>query len=69
MAGSDWPEDHYSTVTSELQAEGQNTRLDATQTDTTEDHYAKLERGGVQYCWDNLMLTLAKRFSSDNLHR
>lgn len=48
------PEGHYSTVTFELQAQGQETRLDFTQSDIPEDLYAELETGWVEYYWDNL---------------
>jgi activator of HSP90 ATPase len=50
----DWPPGHYSTVTFELHAEGQETRLDFTQTDIPEDLYPDLETGWVEYYWDNL---------------
>ena len=51
---SDWPPGRYSTVTFELQAEGQETKLDFTQADIPEDLYADLEAGWVEYYWDNL---------------
>jgi activator of HSP90 ATPase len=51
---AEWPEGHYSTVTFELQAQGQETRLDFTQSDIPEDLYAELETGWVEYYWDNL---------------
>ncbi|MGA7076084.1 MAG: SRPBCC domain-containing protein [Halobacteriota archaeon] len=38
----------------ELQAQGQETRLDFTQSDIPEDLYAELETGWVEYYWDNL---------------
>jgi activator of HSP90 ATPase len=52
---SDWPEGHFSTVTFELQEQGQETRLDFTQTDIPEALFAELEAGWVEYYWDNLM--------------
>ena len=51
----DWPPEHYSTVTFELQAEGRETRLDFAQTDIPEDLYPELETGWVEYYWDNLV--------------
>jgi activator of HSP90 ATPase len=51
---AEWPEGHYSTVTFELQAQGQETRLEFTQSDIPEDHYEELEAGWVEYYWDNL---------------
>ena len=52
---AEWPEGHYSMVTFELQAQGQETRLDFTQSDIPEDLYAELETGWVEYYWDNLV--------------
>lgn len=51
----DWPQGHYSTVTYELQAEGEATRLDFIQTDIPEDLYSELETGWGEYYWDNLV--------------
>jgi activator of HSP90 ATPase len=55
---AEWPEGHYSTVTStvtfELQAQGQETRVDFTQAETPKDPYAELKTGWVEYYWDNL---------------
>ncbi len=50
----DWPKGHYSTVIFELQAEGEKTRLDFTQTDIPEDLYSDLEAGWTEFYWDNL---------------
>jgi activator of HSP90 ATPase len=52
---AEWPEGHYSMVTFELHAQGQETRLDFTQNDIPEDLYAELETGWVEYYWDNLV--------------
>ncbi len=51
---TDWPQGHYSTVTFELQIEGQETRLDFTQTDIPEDLYEDLKAGWVEFYWQNL---------------
>jgi hypothetical protein len=42
-------------VTFELQAQGEETRLDFTQSDIPEDLYEELEAGWVEYYWDNLV--------------
>jgi activator of HSP90 ATPase len=52
---AEWPEGHYSMVTFELQAQGQEIRLGFTQSDIPEDLYAELETGWVEYYWDNLV--------------
>ncbi|MGZ4864996.1 MAG: SRPBCC domain-containing protein [Halobacteriota archaeon] len=52
MAGNDWPEGRYSTVTFELYAQGKETRLDFTQSDIREDLYLELETGWVEYYWE-----------------
>ena len=52
--GADWPQGHYSTVTFELQAQGQETRLDFIQANIPEDLYADLKAGWVEWYWDNL---------------
>jgi activator of HSP90 ATPase len=57
---AEWSEGHYSTVTFELQAEGQETRLDFTQSGIPEDRYEELEAGWVEYYWDNLVAYFSK---------
>jgi len=52
--GADWPQGHYSTVTFELQARGQETLLDFPQADILEDLYADLKTGWVEWYWGNL---------------
>ncbi len=50
----DWPRGHYATVTFELFKEGQQTRLDFTQSEIPAEFYAELEAGWIEYYWDNL---------------
>ena len=52
---ADWPQGHYSTVTFELSAEGQQTKLVFTQAGIPEDLYSDLESGWVEFYWDNLV--------------
>ena len=52
---ADWPQGHYSTVTFELSAEDQQTKLVFTQAGIPEDLYADLESGWVEFYWDNLV--------------
>ena len=52
---ADWPQGHYSTVTFELSAEGQETTLVFTQAGIPEDLYEDLESGWVEFYWDNLV--------------
>ena len=51
----DWPQGYYSTVTFELRAEGQETKLVFTQAGIPEDLYADLESGWVEFYWNNLV--------------
>ena len=52
---ADWPQGYYSTVTFELSAEGQETKLVFTQAGIPEDLYADLESGWAEFYWDNLV--------------
>ena len=52
--GADLPQGHYSTVTFELQARGQETLKDFPQADILEDLCADLKTGWVEWYWSNL---------------
>jgi hypothetical protein len=53
MARADWPQGHYSTMTFELQAQGQKTRLDFTQTMSLKIFMQISKLGWVERYWDN----------------
>jgi activator of HSP90 ATPase len=48
---SDWPEDHYSTVTFSLEPIEKGTRLTFTQIDVPDDKYEDIKQGWKDYYW------------------
>ena len=55
--GSDWPDEHYSTVTFELKKSGKGTKLIFTQIDVPEEHYEPVNKGWVEHYWDKMKET------------
>ena len=58
--GSDWPENHYSTVTFELERAGKGTKLIFIQTDVPEDQYDSINKGWVEHYWYKMKQMLEK---------
>jgi activator of HSP90 ATPase len=48
---SDWPADHYSTVTFVLKPVKGGTRLTFTQTGVPDNQYAGIKQGWIEYYW------------------
>ena len=48
----DWPEGHYSTLTIELEADGDGTRLTLTQENVPDDKSDEIDDGWHQYYWE-----------------
>ncbi|MBI4064835.1 SRPBCC domain-containing protein [Candidatus Gottesmanbacteria bacterium] len=51
---SDWPKDHYSTVTLEFLAAGKSTKLIFTQVHVPEDQEKSIAEGWYEYYWNPL---------------
>ncbi len=58
---SDWPPDHYSTLTLELTAVNGKTKLVFTQKGVPEDQYEEIRQGWYDYYWDRLKEIFAER--------
>ncbi len=48
----DWPQGHYSTLTIELEAEGEGTKLVLTQENVPDDKFDDISSGWRQYYWE-----------------
>ena len=48
----DWPQGHYSTLTIELEAEGEGTKLVLTQENVPDDRFDDISSGWRQYYWE-----------------
>jgi activator of HSP90 ATPase len=51
---SDWPEDHYSTLSITLSPVSSKTNLSCVQTGVPEDQYEEISQGWYDYYWDPL---------------
>lgn len=51
---SDWPPDHFSTITLDLTAIDGKTRLTFTQKGVPDDQYEEIQQGWYTYYWDRL---------------
>jgi len=51
---SDWPDDHYSTLTITLSPVSSKTKLSFVQTGVPEDQYEEISQGWYDYYWDPL---------------
>jgi activator of HSP90 ATPase len=51
---SDWPDDHYSTLTITLSPVSSKTKLSFVQTGVPEDQYEEISKGWHDYYWDPL---------------
>jgi activator of HSP90 ATPase len=57
---SDWPDDHYSTLTITLSPLSSKTKLSLEQTGVPEDQYEEISQGWYDYYWDPLKKSLEK---------
>jgi len=57
---SDWPDDHYSTLTISLSPVSSKTKLSFVQTGVPEDQYEEISQGWYNYYWDPLKKLVVK---------
>jgi activator of HSP90 ATPase len=57
---SDWPDDHYSTLTITLSPVSSKTKLSVVQTGVPEDQYEEISQVWYDYYWDPLKNVLEK---------
>ena len=57
---SDWPDDHYSTLTITLSLVSSKTKLSLVQTGVPKDWYEEISQGWYDYYWDLLKKILEK---------
>jgi activator of HSP90 ATPase len=57
---SDWPDDHYSTLTITLSPVSTKTKLSFVQTGVPEDQFGEISQGWCDYYWDPLKKSLEK---------
>ena len=57
---SDWPDDHYSTLTITLSPVSTKTKLSFVQTGVPEDQFEEISQGGYDYYWNPLKKSLEK---------
>jgi activator of HSP90 ATPase len=52
--GTDWPKNHYSKATFELNEVSEGTELAFTQTGVPEKHYRDIEQGWTEHYWNKM---------------